>query len=180
MTHAGGGVERIPMKRILSILAGGMFIAQVFGLSAMVSAASDRIEQGKKVSLEYKLTVDGAVIDQSTPELPLQFVFGDGKILPSLEKALEGMKAGDEKKVTIEPKDAYGDVNPQAFVEYPKSRIPEGTPLEKGRVVDLVKDKSQIVEATIWEIQEENVLLNMNHPLAGKILDFDVKVVSIE
>ncbi|PIW62155.1 MAG: peptidylprolyl isomerase, partial [Candidatus Omnitrophica bacterium CG12_big_fil_rev_8_21_14_0_65_50_5] len=85
-----------------------------------------------------------------------------------------------EKKVTIEPKDAYGDVNPQAFVEYPKSRIPEGTPLEKGRVVDLVKDKSQIVKATIWEIQEENVLLNMNHPLAGKILDFDVKVVSIE
>ncbi len=147
---------------------------------AKAKTSSGKIEKDKKVTLQYSLTVDGAVVDASTPEKPFQYVQGTNAIIKGLEAALEGMKVGDSKKVTVEPKDAYGEVNPQAFMAFPKSKVPEGVDVKKGQVIGLTNEKKQQIKGVVWDFKDDKIILNMNHPLAGKTLNFDVKVVAIE
>lgn len=137
------------------------------------------IKKDSKVSIEYTLTVDGKIADTSKGRAPLEYTQGAGQIIIGLERALEGKKEGEEISVNIPAKDAYGEVNPQAMRRVPKTAIQN---VEQMKVGDLVgaSANGHSFRAKIAEITDTEVVLDFNHPLAGKELHFDVKIVSVK
>ena len=143
-------------------------------------AASATVDKGKKVKFDYTLKVGSTVVETSLGRAPVEYVQGEGKIIPGLEAQLQGLKAGEQKKFTLLPKDGYGEANPQAFREFPKTMFPKDFVAKKGLIIELQGDKGQVVPATIAEVKQDTVLLDFNHPLAGKTLQFDVKIISVQ
>jgi len=137
------------------------------------------IKKDSKVAIEYTLTVDGKVADTSKGRAPLEYTQGAGQIIIGLERALEGKKEGEEISVDIPAKDAYGEINKDAFRRVPKTAIQN---IEQMKVGDLVgaSANGHTFRAQIAEITDTEVVLDFNHPLAGKTLHFDVKVVSVK
>lgn len=131
------------------------------------------------VTLEYTLTVDGEVVDSSKDHGPIAFIQGQGQIIPGLEKALYGMAVGESKQVVVPPAEAYGESDPEAFLEIPASEFPPEIPLEPGVGIQLRDPSGQVFDAFIDRVEGDTVVLNFNHPLAGKELHFEVKVVGI-
>jgi FKBP-type peptidyl-prolyl cis-trans isomerase SlyD len=139
-----------------------------------------KVELKKVVGIEYTLTLeDGEVADTNAGQDPLLYIHGFGGIIPGLEKALEGLSVGDKKQVTIEPKDAYGEVIEEAFQELPLNAFPKGVKLEEGLILQMVTEEGYPVPAIVDEVKEDSAVLDLNHPLAGRTLSFDVKVVEI-
>ena len=133
------------------------------------------IKKDSKVAIHYTLTVEGKVEDTSKNRGPLEYTQGAGQIIIGLEKALEGLKAGDKKSVDIEAKEAYGEVKPEAKRRLPKTAI---TNIESMKVGDIV-GASANGHTFRAKITDTEVELDFNHPLAGKTLHFDVEVVSV-
>ncbi len=131
------------------------------------------------VTIEYTLTVDGEVVDSSSEHGPLSYLHGHGQIIPGLEKELEGMAVGEAKEVTVAPEEGYGPEDPNAFIALPKSEFPPTITLEPGVQLQLSDQSGQVYNATIHEVKDDSVVLNFNHPLAGKTLHFQVKVVGL-
>ena len=129
------------------------------------------------VSIYYSvIDMDGNMIDSNKEFEPLQYLHGGENILPSLETALEGAVLNEERAVTLEPYQGYGDYNDQLIVSVNKENFPAhlGHP-EQGMIVDIDEGGEMIVIA----LNDDKVILDGNHPLAGKTLYFSVKVVSI-
>jgi FKBP-type peptidyl-prolyl cis-trans isomerase SlyD len=137
------------------------------------------VQDGQVVSLVYTLQVDGEVVDSSEENEPLQFIQGEGHIIPGLEGALYDMEIGESKNLVIAPEDAYGELNDEAFIEVPKDQFPPSIPLELGTEIQVRNPEGDEMEARIDKIEEDSVRLNFNHPLAGKVLHFDVKVIAL-
>lgn len=138
------------------------------------------IEDGKKVTFHYTLTVDEQVVQTSDGQQPLAYTHGSGEIIPGLASELEGMNEGDEKSVLIAAENAYGKVNPEAFKELPRSSLPEGLDPKKDMMLQAHSPEGKEILVRISDVQENSITIDLNHPLAGKDLQFDVKVVSIE
>lgn len=137
------------------------------------------ISKDKQVSIEYTLKLeDESVVDSNVNAEPLTFVHGSGQIIPGLEKELEGMKAGESKQVVVSPEDGYGESNPKALVEVAKEKIPESA-LKVGTMLQGQSADGASVYARVADIKETTVILDHNHPLAGKTLHFDVKVLDV-
>ncbi len=138
------------------------------------------VSSGKKVSIEYTLKLeDNATVDTNVGSEPLTYVHGSQQIVPGLEKAMEGMKIGESKQVTVSPEEGYGTVNKNAFMEISKEQIPQDA-MKVGIMLKGQDANGQIVYARVAEIKEQTVVLDHNHPLAGKILHFDIKVLNIQ
>ncbi len=131
------------------------------------------------VTIDYVLTVDGEVIDSSEEEGPLDYLHGYDNIIPGLEQALKGMKVGDSKKVVVAPEDGYGEIDDEAFLEVSRDEFPEDVPLNVGIELEITDNDGDMLYATILEVGKETVKMDTNHPLAGKTLNFDVKVVDL-
>lgn len=131
------------------------------------------------VSLDYKLHVDGELIDSSEPNYPIQFLQGHGEIIPGLESELYGMRVGEHKQVVVPAARAYGEFDPEAFAEIPRSEFPKDFPLEPDIEVQLRDEDGEEVDAYIESVDDKMVYLNLNHPLAGKELHFSVSVVEL-
>ncbi len=137
------------------------------------------VSNGKQVTLEYTLKLDDqSVVDTNVGGEPLKVTQGHHEVIPGLEKALEGMAPGEKKKVTVAPTEAYGTVDPKAFQEVDRKMVPVesqkvGTQLE-GTTTDGKK-----VYPRIAEVKNETIVLDFNHPLAGKTLYFDVKILDV-
>lgn len=138
------------------------------------------IENGKKVAFDYTLTVDNELIDSSQGHAPFRYVHGADQIVPGLEKALEGLVAGDEKTIVVSPDEGYGQPNPAAFQEVPRSSLPPDVEPKIGMFLQGRAADGRIFGAKITELKEENVVVDLNHPLAGKTLTFEIKIVSVE
>lgn len=145
-----------------------------------VEAKSPTIEHGATVQLEYTLTDDGGkVLDSNKGGTPLTYTQGQQQIIPGLEKALDGMREGEEKKVTVKPAEGYGEVDLNAITEVPKERIPaDALTVGKELVAQGQGGDRRVVR--IKEIKETTVIIDLNHPLAGKTLLFDVKVLGVQ
>lgn len=131
------------------------------------------------VSMDYVLRVDGEQIEKTEPEHPVQFIQGMGQIIPGLERELYGMRVGDSKNVDVTPQDGYGVLDEEAYAEIPREEFPDDIPLEPGTEILLRDDEDEEQEAYIISITDDIVHLNLNHPLAGKELDFTVTVVAL-
>jgi FKBP-type peptidyl-prolyl cis-trans isomerase SlyD len=148
------------------------------------AAQSDKgekvVKDGSVVSLQYTLTgEDGKTIESNKGKEPLKYTQGQHQIVPGLEREIAGMKVGGEKHVKVKPEDGYGPVNPNAFQEVPKEKVPpEG--LKVGTVLAAKGPQGQVVPVRIHEIKDKSVVVDLNHPMAGKTLVFDVKVLDIQ
>ncbi|TMB66172.1 MAG: peptidylprolyl isomerase [Deltaproteobacteria bacterium] len=161
-------------------------IAGLFGLSVStaVSAQNNKdekvIKDGSVVSLQYTLSGDdGKTIESNKGKEPLKYTQGQHQIIPGLEKELTGMKVGGEKRIKVKPEDAYGPIDPKAIQEFPKEKIPpEGQKV--GAILTARGPQGQAIPVKVKEVKEKTVVLDMNHPMAGKTLVFDIKVLEVE
>ena len=143
-----------------------------------------KVENSKMVSVNYTLTVDGAVADKSAEGKPLQFICGTGMLLPKFEGAIMGKEPGDKVSFTLEPKDGYGEIEPQAIVELPKTIfMVDGKIAEEilfvGNIIPMANAEGYRMNGVVKAVGEENVTMDFNHPMAGKTLNFDVEVVEV-
>lgn len=137
------------------------------------------VQNGSTVTIHYTLTVDHKVVDSSIGKKPLIYVQGLGQIIPGMEEQLKDLKQGDKKHITVPFNKGYGPINSEAFQNVPRKSFKNSKFLKVGGIVT-GQYKGNPVEATIIAIDKKNVILDLNHPLAGKTLDFDVEVMEIK
>ncbi|UQD56998.1 peptidylprolyl isomerase [Flavobacterium sp. K5-23] len=139
-----------------------------------------QVKENNTVKVHYtgKLA-DGHVFDTSEGKEPLSFTLGQGKLIPGFEKGLIDMKLNEKKTINIAKEDAYGDPRQDLFVEVPKSELPQDMAPEIGMGLVSRSPEGQEMNLMVVEIREESVILDGNHPLAGKDLVFDLEVVAI-
>jgi FKBP-type peptidyl-prolyl cis-trans isomerase SlyD len=138
-----------------------------------------KVADGQVVSIDYTLRVDGEVIDSSDGHEPLEFLQGEGNIIPGLERELYGMAVGESKKVVVAAADGYGEFDEEALVEVPKAEFPAQIPLELGIELQVRGQDGETMHGHISNIGDETVELDFNHPLAGKELHFDVTIAGL-
>ena len=137
------------------------------------------IENGKQVAIEYSVFLDdNTKIDSNVGKDPLIFLFGAHQILPALEEALRGLDVGDNREITLPPKDAYGDVNPDAYKRVEAQLIPEDLRFE-GALLVVSDEQFGEMLIRVQSLEGDQIILDFNHPLAGKTLKFDVTVIDI-
>ena len=169
------------MRQWLIILVIGLsFLASNITGNSVVCAEDVVVAKGKTVTFDYTLTVDGTVVDSSQGKKPLEYVHGEGKLIPGLEKALEGLKVGEEKKVVVPPDQGYGQIDPKAVQEVDKSLMPKDPPVAVGMMMEMTDPNGNTFPAKVKEIKDKTVMMDFNHPLAGKELIFQIKIVSIK
>lgn len=137
------------------------------------------IKKGDTVRAHYTGTLDdGTVFDSSRERDPLEFVQGQGMLIPGFESAVEGHEAGDVVSVTIAPEEAYGEADPELIFTVPRAQVPGHIPLNVGVPLQLSNEQGQM-DVTITEVGPEEITLDANHPLAGKSLTFEIEIVSV-
>jgi FKBP-type peptidyl-prolyl cis-trans isomerase SlyD len=132
------------------------------------------------VAFDYRLTLDsGEEVDSSPEGQPLAFITGSSQIIPGLEKAMMGMSVGDNLKISIEPEDAYGQINQELFKDVPKKHFPSDAELKPGMIFQTNGPQGPMA-CNLKEIKDEDtVIVDFNHPLAGERLHFDVNIVTV-
>jgi peptidylprolyl isomerase len=139
-----------------------------------------KVQNGNTVTVHYTGTLDdGAVFDSSEGKEPLTFTVGSHHVIPGFEEGVIGMDVGEEKTIDIPADKAYGQRQEQLVQKVPKNLFKDFSP-EKGQQIGLMAKTGQQMIATVVEVNEEMVTLDLNHALAGKNLHFKVKIVNVE
>ena len=140
------------------------------------------IKNGQKVNIHYVGTLkDGTEFDSSRARgNPLSFTVGSGQILPAFEKAVQQMTIGETKSFSLKPEEAYGDIMPEAIQPVPRASFAPEVNLKVGEMVSGQAPDGKPIQATIESIDEDVVMLDFNHPLAGKDINFDIELLSID
>ncbi len=138
------------------------------------------VKKGNRVRVEYTGTLeDGTVFDSSEAHgKPLEFEAGMGLVIKGFDEGVLGMTVGEEKVVVAEPSEAYGDRDPQLVQRVPRDKLPPGE-LRKGMILGMTLPNGQQHPVVIADLNEREVSLDLNHPLAGKKLTFKIKLLSI-
>lgn len=139
----------------------------------------DTVQDGLVVSMDYKLTVDGEVLDTSDDAGPLQFLAGCDNIVPGLEREMIGMKIGESKDVVVTPADGYGEFDEDGFMDVPRIEFPTDLEIEEGLELNVTDQDGQNQYARVESVTKEAVRLDFNHPLAGAELHFSVTVLAL-
>ncbi len=138
------------------------------------------IRKGQRVELEYSVFLeDGKVIDSNVGENPLAFQLGMHQILPALEDVVQDLGKGDSKRITLDPQDAYGEIDPSAFREVDAAAIPEDLRYV-GAVLGVQDDEGNQYRIRIESIAEGTAIIDFNHPLAGKKLTFEMRIIDVQ
>jgi FKBP-type peptidyl-prolyl cis-trans isomerase SlyD len=170
---------RMFMSACVAILMVALFLdSDVYGQTT--AGPRTVIQAGSEVTFDYTLTDEsGAVIDSSKGKEPMHYIHGRGQIISGLEKELAGMAVGAVKKVTVKPDEGYGPIDPGRFHEVPKDKLPPDA-LKVGTMLMAQGPQGQGVPVRVHEIKEKTVIMDYNHPLAGKTLSFDIKITDIK
>lgn len=146
----------------------------------MASTSHETISDNKVVQVHYTLTNgEGEVLDSSNGADPLSYLHGAHNIVPGLEKEMTGRTAGDSFKVTVPPAEGYGERSDVALQGVPRDQFPEDAELLEGMQLALQDDQGNMIPAWIAKVGKEMVTIDLNHPLAGVTLVFDVEVVGL-
>lgn len=140
-----------------------------------------QVQAGDKVKVHYhgKLT-DNTTFDSSEGREPLEFTVGSGQVIKGFDDGVTGMQVGEKKTISIPVEEAYGPKQDELLIEFPKDQFPADMQPQVGMALNMRNDQGQTFPVTIAEIKEESVVLDGNHPLAGKDLVFDLELVAIE
>jgi FKBP-type peptidyl-prolyl cis-trans isomerase SlyD len=138
------------------------------------------IEKDKVVSFHYTLKLDsGEVADSSENREPLNFLVGNGQIIPGLETEMIGMSTGDKKVVTVQPEDAYGKKDPGLVQTVGRENIPDSINIKVGERLQGQSADGHVVQGEIVSLDEKSVDIDFNHPLADEVLTFDIEIVDV-
>jgi len=169
----------LPILLSLSLTLG--FVAPRAGLAQTSGApAGPAIEKGSTVRIEYTVTDEqGKLLDTNKGRKALEFTHGQQQMIPGIEHELLGMHPGEEKQLVVKPEDGYGAVDPTAQTEVPRDAIPpEAQEVGKQLLARTRTGEQRLV--MVKEVKEQTVVLDLNHPLAGKTLHVDVKVLGVD
>lgn len=137
--------------------------------------ADEGVKNGDKIKVMYTgYLEDGSVFDSNEGKEALSFEVGTGQIIKGFENAVIGMKIGESKSIIIKPEEAYGERHEEMVVKIPKTQF-QGEEIKEGMMVS----SSNGMQATVVSVNEEDVTLDFNFPLAGKTLKFDIKIAAI-
>lgn len=135
---------------------------------------------GDVVSVHYTGRLeDGSVFDRSRESEPLEFELGSGAVIEGFDQAVAGMEVGESREVRIAPEDAYGPRREEMQLEVPRSQLPDGMDPAEGEMLGIQVAPGQQAVARIVGVADESVTLDLNHPLAGETLVFDIELVAI-
>ncbi len=138
------------------------------------------IKKGDKIKVEYTGTLeDGTVFDTSEGKQPLEFEAGSGQLIKGFDDAVIGMEKDEEKEIKIEKDQAYGDVNPELLKKIPRDKLPPEQEPKPGMMLAMSTPDGKQIPAKIAEVDDKEITIDLNHPLAGKTLIFKIKVVDI-
>ena len=140
------------------------------------------VKKGNTVQIEYEGRLeDGTIFDSSTKYgQPLEFEVGSGQVIRGFDEGVQGMKLGEEKKIVISPAQGYGDYNPNLLKKVSRDKLPKGQEPKAGMMLALGTPDGHRFPAKIVEVHKDEVVVDVNHPLAGKTLTFKVKVVGVK
>ncbi len=137
-------------------------------------------EQGKRVKIHYTGTLDdGTVFDTSEGKDPLQFQVGSGTVIEGFEEAVKGMQVGESKNVVIPPEKAYGERQEEMVITAPRDQVPPDLELEPGMLLQMGAPSGELIQVTVVDISDKEIMLDANPPLAGKQLTFDIELVEV-
>lgn len=141
----------------------------------------DKVKEKDTVSVHYTGTLEGGeVFDTSKDREPLSFTVGEGQMIPGFEEAVRGMEVNETKNVKIEADDAYGQVREEMIQKIDRGQLPEDLEPQVGQqLASQLPDGQQIIVRVV-DVADDNITIDANHPLAGKDLNFEIKVVSID
>ncbi|MDR2551210.1 MAG: FKBP-type peptidyl-prolyl cis-trans isomerase [Desulfobulbus sp.] len=138
------------------------------------------ISQGSTVAITYTLSLDsGETVESSADGEPLTYTHGEEQLIFGLERVLEGKKAGDSFKVSIQPEDGYGAVIEEALIEVPLEHVPEEA-RQPGLILTAVGPEGQELQGMVAAIGETTATIDFNHPLAGQVLHFEGTILRVE
>ena len=139
-----------------------------------------KVENGKFVSIHYTGTLDnGDVFDSTEGDKPMELKIGSGNVIKGFEDAIIGMDLKEKKVFSINPEDAYGNRVESHVHSIPRKDVPPEMELNEGDYIGIKTPEGNQIPAQIIELDDEKVVIDLNHPLAGKVLTFDVEVVGI-
>ena len=164
-----------PKRSILTLIVSGLC------LTAATIANAEEFEgaQGRKVFLEYTVTLeDKSIFDSNVGKEPMVYVHGSDEKVPLFAKHLVGLKADETKKFEVSPEEAYGALNPEKVIEVPKENIPEER-WKTGAKLKGQGPKGQPLYAQVVEVKDKTIVIDTNHPLAGKALTSAIKLIKI-
>lgn len=135
---------------------------------------------GDRVKVHYIVSLeDGTEVDTSLGGPPMEFVIGDGELLEGFEEAVVGMKPGQTKATIVSPEKAYGPYHDALVVQLPRERIPPNVDLMVGENLEVTTESDRTIVATIIAVSESMVTLDANHPLAGKELSVEIRLLEL-
>jgi FKBP-type peptidyl-prolyl cis-trans isomerase 2 len=139
-----------------------------------------KAKDGDTVKVHYTGTLEnGEVFDTSKEKEPLEFQLGQGQLIPGFEKAVIGMSEGDSTTVDIPSDEAYGEVREDLIINVPKNQLPDDVEPQVGMQLQVNQQNGQPIPVRITEIKEEELILDANHPLAGKDLTFEIELLEV-
>ena len=137
-------------------------------------------KSGDTVKIHYTGTLDdGTQFDTSSGRDPLEFQLGGGQVIPGFDTAVTGMAVGESKSVRIEPDEAYGPRHEQLVQQVPRSALPDDLEPQVGMGLQSQSPDGQVMMLTVTAVEDENITVDANHPLAGQALNFDIELVEI-
>ena len=141
---------------------------------------SESIQNGKVVSFSYVLRdEDGNIIEQTAAGDSMDYLHGNQNIIPGLENAMNGMKVGEMKNVKVKAADAYGEFNEELMFKVPLANFPPGQNIEAGMEFQSSNEDGSIMVIKVKEVDDENAVVDANHPMAGMNLEFDITIKNI-
>ncbi|MEJ2306375.1 MAG: peptidylprolyl isomerase [candidate division WOR-3 bacterium] len=139
-----------------------------------------KVKEGDKVKVQYTLTLDDDTVVEKTDEAnPFEFTLESGNIIPGFEKAVIGMSPGESKSVKIPPKEAYGERRDDMVMKVNRKDLPEDLDPQVGQLLRLQSDKEEPFIVTVTGTSDSEVIMDANHPLAGKNLNFEIELIEI-
>lgn len=140
----------------------------------------EKVKNGLFVQVDYTGTLsDGEVFDTSDGRQPLEVLMGAGQLIQGFENALVGMSIDEEKSFTLSPEDAYGQHDDNLVRDFPRADVPPEMNPEAGQSVAMTTPDGRQIPARVTKVDDQNITVDLNHPLAGQALTFDIKVVGI-
>jgi peptidylprolyl isomerase len=168
------------VKKTSMVLLGILLLGVLLVIGCTEEKNSVSAKDSDTVKVHYTGTLDdGTVFDTSLEREPLEFTLGEGMLIPGFEEAVKGMQVGQSKTVTIPAEEAYGPYLDDLIIVVERNQLPEGLDPEVGQVLEVTQEDGRTGVVTVIDVSETTITVDANHPLAGKDLTFEIKLVEI-
>lgn len=138
------------------------------------------VEKGTKITLHFALKLAGGeIVDSTFDKSPATFTFGDGNLLSGFENKLRGMHKGERKQFTVSPEEAFGQPNPANVQAFKRSDFDPAMELYEGLMISFADASKAELPGVVARFDADEVVVDFNHPLAGRVIYFDVEIVDV-